>query len=579
MKGSKLMVETLLKEKVEVLFGITGGAIIPFYDTLYDYKDQIRNILVRHEQGAAHAAEGYAKASGKVGTCLSTSGPGACNLVTGIADAFMDSVPIVAIGGQVATSLIGNDAFQETDMMGITNPITKQNFQIRKADDIPLVIRKAYKIAREGRPGPVYIDVPKDVQLTETNAKIPDNVEIPSYRPTLNPNPMQLKRAVKLMLEAERPLILAGGGTIISNAGKELLEFAETLVAPVSTTTMGKGIFPEEHPLALRVTGMHGTEMANYAIINTDVLIAIGCRFSDRITGDTKSFEEGKKIIHIDVDPSEIGKNVKVDVPVVGDAKIVLKELTRTLISEGFKDKNKFSAWRKKLDEIKELCDAAEDRIIAKEGLTVKFCCRELSKLIKDTDIVATGVGQHQMFGDHFIMRKNPRTWITSGGAGTMGFGLPAAMGAKVAKPEAEVYDLDGDGSFQMTAQELATLKENKIKVIPIIMDNNYLGMVRQWLELFQKKRYSNVGFSVNPSFEKLAEAFHLNGITVTKKSEFVDALKRAKKNDETTVIDVKVEEEENIFPMLPPASKLKEIIGGSVVFKQSWEDVLAARK
>ena len=579
MKGNKLMVETLLKEKVDTLFGITGGAIIPFYDALYDYKDKFRNILVRHEQGAAHAAEGYARASGKVGTCLSTSGPGACNLVTGIADAYMDSVPIVAIGGQVATSLIGNDAFQETDMMGITNPITKQNFQIRKADDIPLVIRKAYKIAREGRPGPVYIDVPKDVQIKETNASIPDEVYIPSYRPTINPNPMQIKRAVKLMLEAERPLILAGGGTIISNAGKELLEFAETLVAPVSTTTMGKGIFPEEHPLALRVTGMHGTEMANYAIINTDVLIAIGCRFSDRITGDTKSFEEGKKIIHIDIDPSEIGKNVKVEVPVVGDSKIVLKELTRTLISEGFKDKNKFSAWRKKLDEIKELCDAAEDKMIAKEGLTVKFCCRELSKFIKDTDIVATGVGQHQMFGEHFIMRKNPRTWITSGGAGTMGFGLPAAMGAKVAKPEAEVYDLDGDGSFQMTAQELATLKENKIKVIPIIMNNNYLGMVRQWLELFQKRRYSAVGYTANPSFEKMAEAFHLKGITVTKKSEFVDALKQARKNDETMLIDVKVEEEENIFPMLPPASKLKEIIGGSVVFKQNWEDVLAARK
>jgi len=396
---------------------------------------------------------------------------------------------------------------------------------------------------------------------------------------TAGANPMQIKRAVKLMLEAERPLILAGGGTIISNAGKELLEFAETLVAPVSTTTMGKGIFPEEHPLALRVTGMHGTEMANYAIINTDVLIAIGCRFSDRITGDTKSFEEGKKIIHIDIDPSEIGKNVKVEVPVVGDSKIVLKELTRTLISEGFKDKNKFSAWRKKLDEIKELCDAAEDKMIAKEGLTVKFCCRELSKFIKDTDIVATGVGQHQMFGEHFIMRKNPRTWITSGGAGTMGFGLPAAMGAKVAKPEAEVYDLDGDGSFQMTAQELATLKENKIKVIPIIMNNNYLGMVRQWLELFQKRRYSAVGYTANPSFEKMAEAFHLKGITVTKKSEFVDALKQARKNDETMLIDVKVEEEENIFPMLPPASKLKEIIGGSVVFKQNWEDVLAARK
>ena len=579
MKGNKLMVETLLKEKVDVLFGITGGAIIPFYDALYDYKDQIRNILVRHEQGAAHAAEGYARASGKVGTCVATSGPGGCNLVTGIADALMDSVPIVAIAGQVPTHLIGNDAFQETDMMGITNPITKQNFQIRKADDIPLVIRKAYKIAREGRPGPVYIDVPKDVQLTETNAKIPDSVEIPSYRPTLNPNPMQLKRAVKLMLEAERPLILAGGGTIISNANKELLEFAETFVAPVSSTTMAKGVFPEDHPLSLHITGMHGTEAANYAIINTDVLIAVGCRFSDRITGDTKSFQEGKKVIHIDIDPAEIGKNVKVDVPIVGDAKIVLKELTKTLISEGFKDKNKFSAWRKKLHEIMELCEAEEDKAIAKEGLTAKFCCKELSKFIKADAIITTGVGQHQMFGEHFIMRKNPRTWITSGGAGTMGFGLPAAMGAKVAKPGVEVYDLDGDGSFQMTAQELATLKEQKIKVVPIIINNNYLGMVRQWLELFQKRRYSGVGYTGNPSFQKMAEAFHLKGITVTKKSEFVDALKQARKNDETTVIDVKVEEEENILPMLPPASKLKEIIGGSVVFKQSWDDVLAARK
>ena len=303
MKGSKLMVETLLKEKVDTLFGITGGVIIPFYDSLYDYKDQIRNILVRHEQGAAHAAEGYARASGKVGTCISTSGPGACNLVTGIADAMMDSVPIVAIAGQVATSLIGNDAFQETDMIGITIPITKHNYQIRNTDDIPMVIRKAYKLAREGRPGPVYIDVPKDVQTNESNVQIPEKVDIPSYKPTLHPNPIQLKKAVKLMLEAERPLILAGGGTMIANAHKELLAFAETLVAPVSTTTMAKGIFPEDHPLSLHVTGMHGTEAANYAIINTDVLIAIGCRFSDRITGDTKSFQEGKKIIHIDIDP------------------------------------------------------------------------------------------------------------------------------------------------------------------------------------------------------------------------------------------------------------------------------------
>lgn len=579
MKGSKLMVETLLKEKVDTFFGITGGVIIPFYDALYDYKGQIRDILVRHEQGAAHAAEGYARASGKVGTCVSTSGPGACNLVTGIADAMMDSVPIVAIAGQVSTSLIGNDAFQETDMIGITIPITKHNYQIRNTDDIPMVIRKAYKLAREGRPGPIYIDVPKDVQLKESNVPIPEKVDIPSYKPRINPNPLQLKKAVNLMLEAERPLILAGGGTIIANAQKELLAFAETLVAPVSTTTMAKGIFPEDHPLSLHVTGMHGTEAANYAIINTDVLIAIGCRFSDRITGDTKSFQEGKKIIHVDIDPSEIGKNVNVEIPVVGDARIVLSELTKILISEGMKDKNKASPWRKKLSEIMELCEAAEDKAIAEEGLTVKFCCKELSKFIKDSDIITTGVGQHQMFGEHFIKRKSPRTWITSGGAGTMGFGLPAAMGAKVAMPDVEVYDLDGDGSFQMTSQELATLKEHKIKVIPMIMNNNYLGMVRQWLELFQKRRYSGVGYSANPDFRKMAEAYHLNGMTVTKKSEFIDALKQAKKSDETFLIDVKVVEEENILPMLPPASKLKEIIGGSVIFKQQWEDVLAARR
>ncbi len=579
MKGSELMIKAMLKEKVDVLFGINGGAIIPFYDSLYDYQKEIRSILVRHEQGATHAAEGYARASGKVGTCVATSGPGGCNLVTGIADAMMDSVPIVAIAGQVPTHLIGNDAFQETDMIGITIPITKHNFQIRNADDIPLIMGKAYKLAREGRPGPVYIDVPKDIQLKDSNAAIPEKVVIPSYKPTLRPNPIQLKKAVKLMLEAERPLILAGGGTIIADAHRELLAFAETLVAPVSTTTMAKGVFPEDHPLSMHVTGMHGTEAANYAIINTDVLIAIGCRFSDRITGDTKSFQEMKKIIHIDIDPSEIGKNVNVEVPIVGDARITLSQLTKLLISEGMKDKNKSTAWRNKLSEIMELCESAEDKAIAEEGLTVKFCCKELSKFIKDTDIITTGVGQHQMFGEHFIKRKTPRTWITSGGAGTMGFGLPAAMGAKVALPDVEVYDLDGDGSFQMTSQELATLKEHKIKVIPMIMNNNYLGMVRQWLELFQKRRYSGVEYSANPSFQKMAEAYHLKGMTVTKKSEFIDALNQAKKSDETFLIDVKVVEEENILPMLPPASKLKEIIGGSVIFKQQWEDVLAARR
>jgi acetolactate synthase-1/2/3 large subunit len=578
MKGSKLMVETLLKEKVDTMFGITGGAIIPFYDSLYDYQSKIRNILTRHEQGAVHAAEGYARVTGKVGTCVSTSGPGACNLVTGIADALMDSVPIVAIGGQVATSLIGNDAFQETDMMGITTPITKQNFQIRNVDEIPDTMMKAYMIAAEGRPGPVYIDMPKDVQMKDTNVKIPNKVEIPSFKPTLHPNPMQLKHAVELILKAERPLILAGGGIIISDASKEFLKFAETALVPVATTMMAKGAFPDDHPLAVRVTGMHGTEMANYAIINCDVLITIGCRFSDRITGNTKEFQEGKKIIHMDIDPAEIGKNVKVEVPIVGDAKIIVSKITKLLVAEGSKLKNRNSEWRKKIKELKESCDAAEIKDIKKDGLTAKFVCHEMSKFIKDNDIVVTGVGQHQMFAEHYLERKLPRTFITSGGAGTMGFGLPAALGAKVGKPDADVWDIDGDGSFQMTMQELATLKEQKIKVVPIIINNQFLGMVRQWLDLFQNKRYSGVNFKERMSFEKIANAFGLNGITVTKRSEFLDALKQAKKNNETTIVDVMVEKEENILPMLPPSSTLKEIIGGQVVFKQSWDDVLKSR-
>ncbi len=572
MKAAQVICETMIKQGADIVFGITGGAIMPLYDQLYDYKDKIRNIVVRHEQGALHMAEGYARACGKPGTCLATSGPGSTNMLTGIMDAYMDSVPLVAMGGQVATGLIGNDAFQETDMMGLTLPITKHSFQLRDPNETAATIIKAYKIANTGRPGPVYIDLPKDIQNAEVTKPIPTDVEIKTYKPTIEPNPLQLKKAAQLVMKAERPVILAGGGVIISNAHKELFKFAESLWIPVATTTMGKGCFPEDHPLSLGVTGMHGTEYANWTMINTDLLIAVGTRFSDRVTGDLKSFQEGKKIIHIDIDPTEIGKNVKVHVPIVGDSCRALEGIYKIIISESVKHKYKDSEWNKKIKELKELCLAAENEYFEREKLNTPFILHELNKLLKDTDIVCTGVGQHQMFGEHFLSRKNPRTWITSGGAGTMGFGLPSALGAKLAVPEVNVFDIDGDGSFQMTAKEMATAKENNIKVVPMIMNNTYLGMVRQWLEIFYEKRYSGVGYTANPDFVKLAEAYHLSGLSVTKKSEVLPALKKAIAEKETFLLDFHVDPEENILPMLPPGKGLKDIIGGKVIFKQSWK-------
>lgn len=573
MKGSEVIVKCLLKQDVRHIFGITGGAIIPFYDELYRYQDRIQNIICRHEQGAAHMAAGFARACGKPGVAVATSGPGGTNLITGIMDAFMDSTPMIAMAGQVPTSLVGNDAFQETDMMGLTLPITKHNFQIRNPEHIADTLLKAFKIAVEGRPGPVYVDLPKDVQNAEVKGEIPDKVEIRSYRPTIKPNPLQIKKAVEAILKSERPVIIAGGGCIIAGAQDQLIEFANLSCIPVNTTTMGKGIFPENHPLSLGVMGMHGEEQANYAAINTDCIIAIGCRFSDRITGDTRLFAKDAKIIHADVDPTEIGKNVRVDVPIVGDAGEVLKMLTPVFAELAQKKENRHEPWIQKLRELRELTHAEEDKAAA--GMTQANLLRMLNRFKQDSDIVTTGVGQHQMFGEHHLTFTKPRTWITSGGAGTMGYGLPAALGAKVAMPDRSVYDLDGDGSFQMTSQELATAKQFGIKVVPIIMNNKCLGMVRQWLEIFQGNRQSGVHYAnFNPDFVKLAEAYHLKGITVAKESEFLPALEEAKKSDETVVIDVHVQEGENILPMLPPGKGLQHIIGGRTVFRQSWDDV-----
>ncbi|MBW2974351.1 biosynthetic-type acetolactate synthase large subunit [Candidatus Woesearchaeota archaeon] len=559
MNGAKAIVETLIKQGVNVTFGFPGGSVIPLFDAYLDYKGKIRNILVRHEQGAAHAATGYARASGKAGVCIATSGPGATNLVTGIMDAYMDSAPIIAFGGQVPTALIGNDAFQESDMMGITLPITKHNFQVRTPDQMAPTIMKAFKIALEGRPGPVYIDLPKDTQVGEVTEPIPKDVAIIGFQPTLKPNPLQIEKAADAIMNAERPLFLIGQGVIIADACKELSELVALTKIPVTTTFMGKGAFDETNALGLGTVGMHGRKIANYATVNADLLITIGCRFSDRITGNLKTYAENAKVIHADIDPAEIGKNVKVDIPIVGDAKNTIIALTATLKKKAVKEK---AAWTKKIRKLKETCDKCVN-VKPTKRIHPREVMYALNDILKPDDIVVTGVGQHQMFAGHFIKRSKPRTFISSGGAGTMGFGFPAAIGAKVAKPDVNVFLVDGDGSFQMTIQELGTVKEANIKVIVMIMNNSYLGMVRQWLELFSDRRYSEVYLGTTPDFVKVAEAYGLKGIRVKKKEELAAALRQAVKNDVTTIIDVQIEEESNILPMLPPGGHVKDAFGG----------------
>lgn len=560
MNGAEALIETLIKNGTNVTFGFPGGKVIPLFDAFLKYKGKIKNILVRHEQAASHAAEGFARASGTPGVCIATSGPGACNLVTGIADAYMDSTPIIAIAGQVQTYLIGNDAFQECDMMGITTPITKHNFQSRTADDLSPMLMKSYKIASEGRPGPVYIDLPSDTQLGKLTKEIPKEVKVPGLVPTQKPDTSQIKKSIDAIMEAEKPFFLIGQGVILGNASKELHELVDLFEIPVATTYMAKGAFDEYHELSLGSVGMHGRKIANYATINCDLMITIGCRFSDRITGKLDSYAKQAKIIHADIDPAEIDKNVKVDIPIIGDAKQILSEM----IKEAKKRKIvKNTKWIKKIKKNKKTCD---DCVVIPptERIQPRDVMYELNKVLQPDDIVVTGVGQHQMFAGHFLKMRKPRTFITSGGAGTMGYGFPASIGAKVAKPDSEVYLIDGDGSFQMTLQELATVKESGIKIIIIIMNNSWLGMVRQWLELFFDKRYSEVHLGEeNPNFVKLAESYGLKGIKVNDVKNFQKALEAAKKSKESTIIDVMIDKESNILPMLPPGGKIKDAFGG----------------
>lgn len=548
LSGAKALLKSLEYEHVDTIFGIPGGVVIPIYDELFN-QDAITHYLVRHEQAAAHAADGYARATGKVGVCMATSGPGATNLVTGIATAYMDSVPLVALTGQVTTDLIGNDAFQEANITGITLPITKHSYLIHEASEIPQTIKEAFHIASTGRPGPVLIDIPKDVQTTSARFEYPKKVHLPGYQPTYEGHPGQIKRAAKAINEAHRPVIYVGGGAKISGASEEVRALAESIVAPVTMTLMGIGTLPAEHPLSLGMLGMHGTKYANYAVTESDLIIAIGARFDDRVTGKIASFAPNAKIIHIDIDPAEIGKNVRVDIPIVGDVKRVLQKLIPLLKDTRTKE------WMEKVQTWKHEYPLE----FGETGLKPQYIVREISRLCPDA-VVCTEVGQHQMWAAQYFSHRHPRNFISSGGLGTMGYGFPASIGAKIGRPEETVFDLAGDGSFTMNCQELATAVAYDVQVKVAIFNNGYLGMVRQWQELFYDRRYSQTKLS-EINFVKLADAFGAHGIRVDSPSEVAPAIEEALAVPKPVIIDFRIEPEECVFPMVPAGAALNEII------------------
>ncbi|MBW2476313.1 MAG: biosynthetic-type acetolactate synthase large subunit [Deltaproteobacteria bacterium] len=558
--GSKILLESFVKEGVDTIFGYPGGTVINIYDDLMDYP--IKHILTRHEQAAVHAADGYARATGKVGVAIATSGPGATNTITGIATAYMDSIPLVVITGQVPTPLIGNDAFQEADIIGITRPITKHNYLVKDVKDLALTIKKAFFIARTGRPGPVVIDLPKDVQLASTNYEYPDKVELRGYKPTYSGNARMVEKATKMILAAKRPVIYVGGGASLTDAHQELLELAEKINAPVTTTLMGMASFPKTHRLSLGMLGMHGTYYANMAVTNADVLIALGARFDDRVTGKIATFAPHAKIIHVDIDPTSIKKNVRVDLPIVGDLKDVLRKIVKSL--DGVQDEvnemvaglqawhEEITGWRKE--------QPMTYKTSAQE-IKPQFVIEKLRELSNDDAIITTEVGQHQMWTAQFFDFLKPRTFLSSGGLGTMGFGLPAALGAQAAFPNRQVIDVSGDGSFQMNSQELATLVQYRLPVKIVILNNNFLGMVRQWQQLFFDKRYSQTCLELPIDFTKLAEAYGATGLRATKPEEVADVIKTAFATDGPVIMEFKISREENVMPMVPAGAGLNEMV------------------
>ena len=558
-KGARILLECLSRLGINEIFGYPGGAVIPIYDELYSFKE-IKHYFARHEQGAVHEADGYARSTGKVGACLATSGPGATNLVTGIMTAHMDSIPLLVITGQVSSSLLGKDAFQESDIVGITVPITKNNYLVQDIKDLPRILKEAYYIASTGRPGPVLVDIPRDIQLQEIpydefNKIYENHFSLEGYNPVYEGHKGQIKTAIKMIKDSKKPLIIAGAGILKAHAYEELKEFVEKTNIPVAMTLLGLGSFPGNHELALGMIGMHGTTYANYAANEADLIIAAGMRFDDRVTGNPQKFVPNAKIIHIDIDPAEIGKNKLIDVPIVGDLKNVLTDLNEKA------PKASHDEWLKQIKKWKKEYSLTyrkteDDILIPQEILS------EIDKITKGNVIVATDVGQHQMWAAQFLTFNNPYSILTSGGAGTMGFGLPAAIGAQVANPNKKVLAVVGDGGFQMTFQELMLIKEYNLPVKIFIINNSYLGMVRQWQELFHEKRYSSVDLSYNPDFIKIGEAYGIKSIQLKNKKDLKKNLKKILESDEAVLVECIVEKEENVYPMIPAGKDVSCIVG-----------------
>ena len=550
--GSQILVDALIREGVEYLFGIPGGVVLPLFDVLFE--SPIKFILTRHEQGAGHAADGYARATGKVGVCLATSGPGATNLTTAIATAFMDSIPIVAITGQVKTFLIGNDAFQEADIIGITRPITKHSYLVKDVKDLARIVKEAFFIANTGRRGPVLIDLPVDVTMEKCEEVIPAEVELPGYKPRYEGNIRQIKHAAEVINSSKQPVVYTGGGIITSECSKELLGLSEKGNLPVTTTLMGLGGFPEDHNLSLGMLGMHGTAYANFAVTESDVLIAIGARFDDRVTGKLDEFAPNAKIIHIDIDPSAIGKTVRVDIPVVGDANNILQELNKYIHFVERKEwLDKIRLWKEK----NPLSYNNSGNVIKPQYVIEQIC-----DAAKGNAIITTEVGQNQMWAAQYFTFTKPRTFLSSGGLGTMGYGFPAAIGAQLGCPDKIVVDIAGDGSIQMNIQELSTVARLNIPVKIAILNNGYLGMVRQWQELFYNKRYSSVNLNGNPDFVKLAEAYGAKGFLVEKKEDVRPTIEKAFAIKGPVIMDFRIDPTENVFPMVPAGQAIHRMIG-----------------
>ena len=558
-KGARILLECLSRLGINEIFGYPGGAVIPIYDELYSFKE-IKHYFARHEQGAVHEADGYARSTGKVGACLATSGPGATNLVTGIMTAHMDSIPLLVITGQVSSSLLGKDAFQESDIVGITVPITKNNYLVQDIKDLPRILKEAYYIASTGRPGPVLVDIPRDIQLQEIpydefNKIYENHFSLEGYNPVYEGHKGQIKTAIKMIKDSKKPLIIAGAGILKAHAYEELKEFVEKTSIPVAMTLLGLGSFPGNHELALGMIGMHGTTYANYAANEADLIIAAGMRFDDRVTGNPQKFVPNAKIIHIDIDPAEIGKNKLIDVPIVGDLKNVLTDLNEKA------PKVSYDEWLKQIKKWKKEYSLTyrkteDDILIPQEILS------EIDKITKGNVIVATDVGQHQMWAAQYLTFNNPYSILTSGGAGTMGFGLPAAIGAQVANPNKKVLAVVGDGGFQMTFQELMLIREYNLPVKIFIINNSYLGMVRQWQELFHEKRYSSVDLSYNPDFIKIGEAYGIKSIQLKNKKDLKKNLKKILESDEAVLVECIVEKEENVYPMIPAGKDVSCIVG-----------------